>query len=423
MAKLFRLLAAVVFLVAGGGLAPAQVTFDSSFESGNGRLFVSTGPTSYDFQLELDSNSTDRQWFYFAVNGAAGQTLSFRLLNTNSTNVSSHWNDARPVFSRDGGATWQYTTGTVSNTSTTWTFTHTFVEDSERLALHFPYTLTMLNAKLPAWEAHADATTTVLGNSVQGRPITYFRVTDASVPNAGKLGVWVIARQHAAEVTGSYTMEGFMDFLLSSEMDARAVRAGAILHIVPMMNPDGVVIGNYRNNSAGVNLNRVWDGSANLTTSPEVRLVQDKLAQTVSAGDGGYKFFLDIHSTSGAGPHFAFHAASSIQPPLYPTPATYHTDSRRYLQLVNDAAPWFSPTAGASTSNDQALAYQSQRIQYGVLAFNPEGVYTRQVIGPNPSAFQTIETHRVVGEAMVKALAAYYALEAPDSGSSLWCAF
>jgi len=37
------------------------------------------------------------------------------------------------------------------------------------------------------------------------------------------------------------------------------LRTKFIFKIVPMLNPDGVIHGNYRANLAGIDLNRIWD--------------------------------------------------------------------------------------------------------------------------------------------------------------------
>lgn len=416
------IIAAAAFGLAGALAFPAaaQVTFDSSFESGNAENFTQVNANTWSFLIEPDTNSTDRQWFYFAVNGAEGQSLNFHLLETGAHNVTSHWNTARPVYSSDGGETWQHTVGPVSFSGGTYRFTHIMGSDSERLAFHFPYTWSMLQPKLAEWAEHPSAETSILGESIQGRPIHFFQVTSGEVGEPGeKLGIWVIARQHSAEVTGSYTVEAFMDYLLSDEEDARALRHNAVINVIPMINPDGVFAGNYRDNFAGVNLNRVWDGSANLTTSPEVVAAETKISEWVNAGHN-YDLFLDIHSTSGTNPHFAFHAAASIQPSNYPTPETYHADSRAYLAFVNDYAPNFNPTAGTTTSNAQALAYHRQRIQYGVLAFTPEGAYNRQNFGPNSSDWMTPEVHRQVGVGFARAIVNYFDLEPPLANVDGW---
>lgn len=412
-------IASTAFLTLTGAASSAQVTFTSDFESGNGTAFSEVASNVFEFEIEPDTNSSDRQWFAFQADGAAGQTLTFRLLNTNSTNVTGHWNNARPVFSIDGGASWTLLPTSATPSGNSWSFSYTFgaEENSVRFAFHYPYTVTMLEAKLPDWEAHPHVTREVLGQSVLGRDIHYFRITNPSPEDSEKSIIWIIARQHSAEVTSSYTVEGFLDSLLSSDRHARALRANAIIHVVPMVNPDGVALGNYRDNANGINLNRVWDGSATINQSPEVRLVQNRIDATVEDAGQRYRYFGDFHSTSGSGPHFAFHSDSSQQPPLYPTPETYFADSRRFLSLVNSYATFFSATRGSSSSSDRRLAYHQQRVDYGVLAFTPEGVYTQKELGPDPNAWLAPDDHRLVGSAFAKALADFFEFEPLDIDS------
>ena len=49
---------------------------------------------------------------------------------------------------------------------------------------------------------------------------------------------------------------GLIDFLLSPE--AKTLRKNFIFKLVPMLNPDGVVHGNYRCSQLGCDLNRKW---------------------------------------------------------------------------------------------------------------------------------------------------------------------
>lgn len=52
-------------------------------------------------------------------------------------------------------------------------------------------------------------------------------------------------------------MEGMLDFLLDlNNEEAKYLRSVCIFKIVPMMNPDGVIHGNYRCSLSGVDLNR-----------------------------------------------------------------------------------------------------------------------------------------------------------------------
>jgi len=53
-------------------------------------------------------------------------------------------------------------------------------------------------------------------------------------------------------------MEGAIEFLVSEEPEAIFLRDNYIFKIVPMLNPDGVINGNYRCSLAGCDLNRRW---------------------------------------------------------------------------------------------------------------------------------------------------------------------
>lgn len=50
-----------------------------------------------------------------------------------------------------------------------------------------------------------------------------------------------------------------MEFLLGKSKEAEFLRKNFVFKIIPMVNPDGVVVGNYRTNLMGHDLNRKWD--------------------------------------------------------------------------------------------------------------------------------------------------------------------
>jgi cytosolic carboxypeptidase protein 2/3 len=54
------------------------------------------------------------------------------------------------------------------------------------------------------------------------------------------------ARVHPGEPVSSFMMKGFLDFILGSSEEANKLREIFIFKIVPMLNPDGVIHGNYR---------------------------------------------------------------------------------------------------------------------------------------------------------------------------------
>jgi murein tripeptide amidase MpaA len=61
-----------------------------------------------------------------------------------------------------------------------------------------------------------------------------------------KKGVVVSARVHPGESVSSWMMKGVIDFLTGDTIEAQALRRLFIFKIIPMLNPDGVINGNYR---------------------------------------------------------------------------------------------------------------------------------------------------------------------------------
>ena len=68
----------------------------------------------------------------------------------------------------------------------------------------------------------------------------------------------ITARVHPGETNSSWIMQGVIEFLLSNEPSADILRKKYIFKIIPILNPDGVINGNYRTSLAGCDLNRRW---------------------------------------------------------------------------------------------------------------------------------------------------------------------
>jgi murein tripeptide amidase MpaA len=66
----------------------------------------------------------------------------------------------------------------------------------------------------------------------------------------------ISARVHPGESNGSYMMQGLIKYLLGESHQAKELRKRIVFKIIPMSNPDGVVIGNYRTSMVGHDLNR-----------------------------------------------------------------------------------------------------------------------------------------------------------------------
>jgi len=52
-----------------------------------------------------------------------------------------------------------------------------------------------------------------------------------------------------------------------------------IIKLIPMINPDGVVLGNARSSLAGVDLNRRW-ANPNAIMHPEIYFLKENMRQT-----------------------------------------------------------------------------------------------------------------------------------------------
>ena len=80
-----------------------------------------------------------------------------------------------------------------------------------------------------------------LGKSAQGRDISLISVLSK---NKNALNFFIQARDHAYETSGSYCVEGIIDFLYGKSSMAKELRSKFNFFIIlPMTNPDGVYNG------------------------------------------------------------------------------------------------------------------------------------------------------------------------------------
>jgi hypothetical protein len=72
-----------------------------------------------------------------------------------------------------------------------------------------------------------------------------------------KRTIFITSRVHPGEPQASYMLDGMLEFLQTEK--ARPIRENFVIRIVPVLNPDGVIYGNYRCSLLGCDLNRKWD--------------------------------------------------------------------------------------------------------------------------------------------------------------------
>lgn len=127
----------------------------------------------------------------------------------------------------------------------------------------------------------------LLGQSLQGQPIHYLETE----PRSDDVLI-LIGRQHPPEVSGAYAFFSFTETLLADTELARSFRERFMIIAIPLMNPDGVVGGNWRHNLGSKDLNRDWGE----WEQPETRAVSE-LIDKLEAGGKRIRVFLDFHST------------------------------------------------------------------------------------------------------------------------------
>ncbi|XP_016145803.1 cytosolic carboxypeptidase 2 [Sinocyclocheilus grahami] len=257
------------------------LAFESRFESGNLRKAVQVGQYDYELTLRTDLYTTKHtQWFYFRVrNMRVDVTYRFTIINLMKAS-SLYSAGMRPLLYSEHaawlkGEGWQRTGANIryyrNNTeqegkvlySLTWTLEFPFDGDTCYLAHCYPYTYSNLQHYLrevisdPVRAAYCKLR--VLCRSLAGNAVYVLTVTAPSnslAERKAKRAVVVTARVHPGETNGSWMMQGFLEFLLSDLPDARLLREIFIFKVIPMLNPDGVVVGNYRCSLTGRDLNR-----------------------------------------------------------------------------------------------------------------------------------------------------------------------
>ena len=111
-----------------------------------------------------------------------------------------------------------------------------------------------------------------------------------------KKTVFLIARQHPGETVGSHVIKGCIDFLLGDSEEAQKLREIYNFQIFPIMNPDGVLVGNSRTSFAGCDLNRRWS-KPNEIIHPEIFNTKSIILKTSLREN--IAFIIDFHGHFG----------------------------------------------------------------------------------------------------------------------------
>ncbi|XP_072619082.1 cytosolic carboxypeptidase 3 isoform X1 [Vulpes vulpes] len=256
------------------------LTFEARFESGNLQKVVKVAEYEYQLTVRPDLfTNKHTQWYYFQVtNTQAGIVYRFTIINF--TKPASLYNRGmRPLFYSEKDAKthnigWQRIGDQIKYYrnnqgqdgrhyfSLTWTFQFPHNKDTCYFAHCYPYTYTNLQEYLSSIN-HDSARSKfckirVLCHTIARNMVYVLTITTPlkNTDSRKRKAVILTARVHPGETNSSWIMKGFLDYILGDSSDAQLLRDTFIFKVVPMLNPDGVIVGNYRCSLAGRDLNR-----------------------------------------------------------------------------------------------------------------------------------------------------------------------
>ncbi|KAM4777812.1 cytosolic carboxypeptidase 2 [Cyanocitta cristata] len=259
------------------GPQDTTLLFESRFESGNLQKVIKVGPYEYVLTLRPDLYTAKHtQWFYFRVQNTRREPL-YRFTIANMAKPKSLYGQGlRPLLysqqdARSHGIGWRrvgtdvrYYRGSAGEPPVfrlSWTVRFPHDGDTCFFAACYPYTYSDLQRYLRALVADPARSrycaVQALCHSLAGNTVYLLTITGPGSV-AGKRVVVASARVHPGESGSSWAMRGFLNFLLSAHVDARLLRRLFVFKVVPMLNPDGVVVGNSRCSLAGRDPNRAY---------------------------------------------------------------------------------------------------------------------------------------------------------------------
>ena len=332
--------------------------FESRFESGNLLCaFRTSDENCYQLYLQNDTNTTGYiQWFFFRVsNTKKGRKVNFNIINmlrktcvynqglkimTYSTmaaakeNLGWHRDCYNSIYYANNLFVYNNNNASKKRNLHSLSFDYEFKYDNDTVyfANCIPYFYSTLMKELNKYELDDEKypffyrktlAVTLGGNDLdmftinsmydilqngiksiitqKSKNYLYMKNSQENNSNSSQVlderkAVVIIGRQHPGETVGSYVVKGIIDFLMGDSEEAKKLRELYVFKIVPMMNPDGVLVGNSRTSFAGCDLNRRW-GKPNEIIHPEVYSTKQMILKL--SNQRKIAFILDCHGHFG----------------------------------------------------------------------------------------------------------------------------
>lgn len=226
-----------------------------------------------------------QNWFYFGVSSIKDKTVDYTIHNAN--NYDDDWKGFNVCYSYDK-INWKRTKTVVKTQKNKANISWKFKSKKDRVwfAYYPPYSFSKVKQVYKGYKT--------VGRSERGRPILMKKM------GYGDTKLWIISGQHPGETINMWILEGFMKRL----MERKTLYKKYTFFIVPCLNPDGKVMGNWYTNAKGVNLNRDWGDFK----SKETQSIKRQFLKY------GFDLVIDLHGDEGAKKHFLAHSPKRIHP-------------------------------------------------------------------------------------------------------------
>lgn len=137
-------------------------------------------------------------------------------------------------------------------------------------------------------------------SSLAGIEVPVLTITDFShskYEENRKKVIIITGRVHPGESNSSWIVHGMIKFLLSQDKVAVELRKKLIFKIIPMVNADGVVVGNSRCSMVGKDMNRMF-GHPNKQLAPEPYAMRQLVRDLLKIQSHKILSYLDVHAHS-----------------------------------------------------------------------------------------------------------------------------
>ena len=230
-----------------------EMKIHSNFPGGNILIDSIKGDSIW---LKPDSKDNEYPWFYwnFCVENAASKTLHFIL---NQKEVIPLFG---PSCSHDNGLTWNWLYEKDTTYRNQFSYTFSKKEKSVRFSFAKPYVEQNFNHFIKNFSPKNYFKIDTLCTTRKGRKIEklYFKNPESSP----QFTVLIIARQHACEMMESYVLEGIVSELYKSFAKKSNPFSDFEFIIIPLMDKDGVELGEQGKGRLPKDHNRDWGGTS-----------------------------------------------------------------------------------------------------------------------------------------------------------------